>query len=70
MTMTTTSFQVSGMTCGHCVQSVTDEVGRLDGVIDVTVELASGTVTVTSESGIDVAGVRAAVDEAGYEVLS
>lgn len=63
------TYQVSGMTCDHCVRAVKDELGRLDGVSDVDVELASGRVTVTSASGLDPAAVKAAVDEAGYEVV-
>jgi copper chaperone CopZ len=55
------------MTCGHCVASVRDEVGKVDGVTRVDVELASGTVTVESERA-DPAAVTAAVAEAGYEV--
>ncbi|WP_428962398.1 heavy-metal-associated domain-containing protein [Micromonospora fluostatini] len=67
--MVTTSYQVQGMTCGHCVQAVSTEVGAVDGVSDVQVDLATGRVTVTSERPVDPAAVRAAVDEAGYEVV-
>ncbi|KXK58237.1 copper-transporting ATPase [Micromonospora rosaria] len=67
--MVTTSYQVQGMTCGHCVQAVSTEVGAVDGVSDVQVDLASGRVTVTSDRPVDPAAVRAAVDEAGYEVV-
>ncbi len=69
--MTTTTLKVLGMTCGHCVAAVTDELSALDGVTDVTVDLVSGgasTVTVISETGLDDAAVRGAVDEAGYEL--
>lgn len=65
-TMTRT-YTVTGMTCGHCVASVREEVGELPGVAEVEVELASGRLTV-SGSSIDDAAVRAAVAEAGYEV--
>ena len=67
---TTATYTVSGMTCGHCVASVRDEVGRVDGVTAVDVELATGTVTVESEGPVDPAAVAAAVDEAGYEVTA
>lgn len=68
--MTTTStYTVSGMTCGHCVQAVTQELTKLDGVDEVTIELDTGRVTVTSVAALDDAAVAAAVDEAGYEVV-
>ncbi|MER7006852.1 cation transporter [Dactylosporangium sp. NPDC000555] len=66
--MTTQTYAVTGMTCGHCVQSVSSELGKLDGVQNVQVDLASGAVTVTSQALLDDAAVRAAVDEAGYQV--
>ena len=62
----TTSWTVTGMTCGHCVASVTEEVQEIAGVTDVVVDLASGSLTVTSTEPLDVAVVRAAVEEAGY----
>ena len=65
-----TDYTVSGMTCGHCVASVTEEVGALDGVTGVDVDLASGRVTVTSSRPLPVAEVQAAVDEAGYQLVS
>jgi copper chaperone len=67
--MTTTTYTVSGMTCGHCVSAVSSEIGQLDGVTDVQVDLASGAVTGTSEQPLDDAAVVAAVDEAGYQVV-
>lgn len=67
--MTTTTYTVAGMTCGHCVASVSEEIGELAGVIDVAVVLETGQVTVTSAAPLDVAAVRAAVVEAGYELL-
>jgi copper ion binding protein len=67
---TTTTYQVSGMTCDHCVRSVTDEVGALPGVERVAVDLATGAVSVTSRVALDVDAVRAAVDEAGYDLVS
>ncbi|TDB71062.1 MULTISPECIES: heavy-metal-associated domain-containing protein [unclassified Micromonospora] len=67
--MVTTTYQVQGMTCGHCVNSVSTEVGAIQGVTDVQVDLATGRVTVTSESALDTDSVRAAVDEAGYDLV-
>ena len=64
--MTTSSSTVTGMTCSHCVSSVSEEVGAIDGVTDVAVDLPTGAVTVTSAEPIDEARVRAAVEEAGY----
>ena len=69
MTITTT-YTVEGMTCGHCVASVTEEVTQIAGVSDVDVELATGEVTVTSDSELDIETVRAAVTEAGFELKS
>jgi copper chaperone len=63
------TYQVTGMTCGHCVSAVKQELGRLAGVRGVDVDLASGLVTVTSESELADDDVRAAVDEAGYELV-
>jgi copper chaperone len=65
---TTTTFTVHGMTCGHCVAAVTEEVAKLANVNDVDVDLASGAVTVHSDGPVDPAEFAAAVDEAGYEV--
>lgn len=65
---TTSTYTVTGMTCGHCVRSVTEEVGRIEGVTRVDVDLASGRVTVESEGPVDDTAFAAAVDEAGYEV--
>lgn len=67
--MTTTTYRVTGMTCGHCVNSVSSEISGIDGVREVTVDLGSGQVTVTSEAPLDPTAVRAAVDEAGYELV-
>ena len=66
--MTTQSYTVTGMTCGHCVASVTEEVQEIAGVRDVQVDLATGAVTVTSSMPLDDAAVRAAVEEAGYQL--
>ena len=66
--MTTSTFDVTGMTCEHCVRSVGGEVGAVPGVTGVDVDLATGRVRVTSEGDLDEAAVRDAVEEAGYEV--
>ena len=66
----TATYTVSGMTCGHCVSSVTEEVSTIAGVTDVQVELASGALTITSEAPVEETAVKAAVDEAGYELVS
>lgn len=68
--MSTSTYTVVGMTCGHCVHSVTEEVSQLPGVNDVTVDLASGGLTVSSAADVDDAAVRAAVEEAGYQVVA
>jgi copper chaperone len=68
--MATTTYTVTGMTCDHCVAAVREEVGRIDGVSKVEVDLPSGRVTVESETALDPAAVVAAVDEAGYEVAA
>ncbi len=67
--MTESTYTVTGMTCGHCVAAVQEELSRIEGVRDVEVELASGRVTVRSDAALDGAAVRAAVEEAGYEVV-
>lgn len=61
-----TTYRVTGMTCGHCVAAVTEELTALDGVTDVAVDLATGEVTVHSGTPLDDAAVAAAIDEAGY----
>jgi copper chaperone CopZ len=66
--MSTATYTVVGMTCGHCVNSVTEEVSQVPGVTDVNVDLANGGLTVTSEADVDDSAVRAAVEEAGYQV--
>jgi copper chaperone CopZ len=71
MTTTTTTLHVTGMTCGHCVKAVTEELSGLDGVQGVTVDLVVGgssSVVVTSAAPLPADAVRAAVDEAGYEL--
>jgi copper chaperone len=68
---TTTTLRVSGMTCGHCVSAVTEELTALDGVTDVDVDLnaeGDSRVTVTSSQPLDPAAVATAVADAGYTV--
>lgn len=64
------SFTVTGMTCGHCVASVTEEVSEVVGVSNVDVDLASGQMTVTGDAELDDAAIRAAVAEAGFQVAA
>ncbi|SUA73351.1 Copper chaperone CopZ [Nocardia otitidiscaviarum] len=66
--MATSTYTVTGMTCGHCVGSVQKEIGKIDGVTNVDVDLASGLVKVESNTPLADADVVAAVDEAGYQV--
>ena len=61
-------YTVTGMTCGHCVASVTEEVQEIAGVTDVQVDLASGSLRFTSEQPVSDADVSAAVEEAGYQL--
>jgi copper chaperone len=63
-----TTITVKGMTCGHCVASVQEEVGAIDGVTGVDVDLDSGRVVVSSTRPVDAEELVAAVAEAGYEV--
>lgn len=65
---TTTTYAVTGMTCGHCEMSVQEEIAALDGVIEVSADHTTGQVTVTSAEPLDPAAVAAAVDEAGYSM--
>jgi copper chaperone len=67
--MSTTTFTVKGMTCGHCVNHVTEEVRKITGVTAVEVELESGTVAVTADAEITAAQMEVAVVEAGYELV-
>ena len=67
--MSTETYTVAGMTCGHCVSSVTEEVTELAGVTDVQVDLASGRLVVTAGQELGTDAVRAAVEEAGYTMV-
>lgn len=64
------TYTVTGMSCGHCVTAVTEELNAIDEVTRVAVDLPSGAVTVTSTSPVDEAAIRAAVVEAGYDLAS
>ncbi|WAL72606.1 cation transporter [Kitasatospora sp. YST-16] len=64
----TTVFTVAGMTCGHCEQAVGKAVGALEGVQAVRVDVKGGLVSVDSAAGLADEAVRAAIDEAGYEL--
>jgi copper chaperone len=67
----TRTYAVAGMTCGHCAASVTEELQELPGVGEVDVDLVAGgisTVAVTSDRQLDDSAVRAAVEEAGYQL--
>ena len=64
----TSTYTVAGMTCAHCVASVSEEVAEVAGVEQVDVDLASGRLVVTGE-GVSAGAVRAAVAEAGYVVV-
>ena len=66
--MTTTTYDVTGMTCAHCVSAVSGELAKLVGVTDVAVDLNTGQVTVISETALDPHAVRAAIAEVGYEL--
>ncbi len=68
MSQNVATYTVTGMTCGHCVASVTEEVQEIPGVEAVTVDLPTGAVTVTSAAPLDDDAVRAAVEEAGYQL--
>ena len=66
--MSIQTFTVTGMTCGHCVASVTEEVSEVPGVDLADVVLETGALTVTSTEPVDAAAVRTAVEEAGYQL--
>ncbi len=68
--MTSTEYTVRGMTCGHCASAVTEEVTKIPGVTDVDVDVAGGRVTIRSAGPVTDEAVAAAVDEAGYEVVT
>lgn len=65
----TTVYQVKGMTCGHCEGAVSSEISEIAGVSSVEAVASTGQVTVVSQTPLDEEAVRAAVDEAGYELV-
>ncbi|MHA7985987.1 heavy-metal-associated domain-containing protein [Rathayibacter sp. CAU 1779] len=67
--MTTTEYQVTGMTCEHCERSVREEVGLLAGVDDIRVSAQTGRLVIDSIDALDDAAVLAAVNEAGYSAV-
>jgi len=66
--MSTVEYKVTGMTCGHCAAAVKDEVGAIDAVQAVEVELETGRLAVESAAGVSEDQIRAAVEEAGYQL--
>ncbi|AEA28945.1 copper ion binding protein (plasmid) [Pseudonocardia dioxanivorans CB1190] len=68
--MAVSTYTVTGMTCDHCVASVREEIGELSGVREVTVDLPTGLVTVTTDAQVDDADIRAAVEDAGYQLTT
>ncbi|MFJ3665290.1 heavy-metal-associated domain-containing protein [Streptomyces sp. NPDC090106] len=68
-TQVTTVYKVSGMSCGHCEGSVSGEISELPGVSSVKAVASTGEVTVVSAGALDEEAVRAAVDEAGFELV-
>jgi copper chaperone CopZ len=68
--MSTSEFQVTGMTCGHCEMSIREEVGQLPNIDGIDVSAQTGRLVVTSSAPVDEAAVLAAVDEAGYSAVA
>jgi len=66
--MATQTYTVTGMTCGHCVSAVSEEIGALPGVEAVRIDLATGRVEVDAAQPLTDQSVAAAVDEAGYQL--
>jgi copper chaperone len=67
--MSTSEYQVTGMTCGHCEMSIREEVGALPGVQALEVSARTGKLVVTTAGPVDAEAVIAAVDEAGYKAV-
>lgn len=66
---TTTEYQVTGMSCGHCEGAIRSEVSEINGVTGIDVSAQTGHLAVTAEQPVDDAAVIAAVDEAGYTAV-
>lgn len=67
--MTSTVYEVTGLTCAHCANSVTEEITKLGGVAAVRVDVAAGRVEIDSTAVLDRDTVREAVEEAGYQLV-
>lgn len=67
--MSTTEYQVTGMSCGHCETAIRAEVSEIPGVTGIEVSATTGRLAVTTENPVDDAAVLAAVDEAGYTAV-
>ncbi len=67
--MSTSEYQVTGMTCGHCEMSIREEVSTVPGVQEIRVSAQTGKLVVTSVEEVDDAAILAAVDEAGYQAV-
>ena len=63
-------LNISGMTCGHCAMSVTKELSKLEGAADIKVDPQAGSATLTVDESVESAAVAAAVEEAGYTLVS
>ncbi|WP_333894427.1 heavy-metal-associated domain-containing protein [Mycolicibacterium gadium] len=68
--MSTTTVTVTGMSCGHCATSVREEITEIPGVRSVDVDLASGSVTIDSDSALEADAIKTAVEDAGYQLAS
>lgn len=66
---TTRTYKVTGMSCEHCRSAVSEEISAIDGVEEITVDLENGTASVTG-AGVEEKAVRAAVNEAGYDLAT
>jgi copper chaperone len=67
--MATVTYAVKGMTCDHCVGSVTAEVEKVPGITDIKVDVKGGLLTLEAGPDLDDQAVREAVEEAGYEAV-
>lgn len=67
--MSTTEYQVTGMTCSHCEMSIREEVSQIPGVDEIQVSAQNGRLVVSSSTSIEDAAVLAAVNEAGYSAV-
>ena len=67
--MSTSEYQVTGMTCGHCEMSIREEVSQIPGIDGIEVSALTGKLVVSSANSVDDAAILAAVDEAGYSAV-